>query len=363
VQTRMRELGVQDEHALQSYFVQRIAKYLSAHDRRLVGWDEILEGGLAPNATVMSWRGIDGAVAAASAGHDAVLSPAPTLYFDNRPLNTPRPPGRGPVVSIEDVYRFDPAPAALSEAQRAHILGVQANLWTEHVRTEDRAEYMMFPRAAAIAEVGWSPAARIDWQSFSARLPDQLARYRALGVGFAQAPERGAGLAGRRTSHELVSCSEKILLSLEDDAPLQGERAVFLLDIMNPCWIYRAADLSDVGAIAASVGQVPFNFQIGDDVKKIPLRKPQSPAGELEVRIDGCEGEKIATLPLAPAAKSYAVTELAPVPIAKRAGAHDLCFMFTQAAVDPLWVIDAVQLVGLADAAGGAHPATVAVNR
>ena len=81
------------------------------------------------------------------------------------------------------------ASAALTDAQRAHILGVQANLWTEHVRTEDRAEYMIFPRAAAIAEVGWSPSARIDFQSFSARLPDQLARYQSLGVGFARAPE------------------------------------------------------------------------------------------------------------------------------------------------------------------------------
>jgi hexosaminidase len=364
VQSRMRELGVKDEHALQSYFVQRMEKYLNSHGRRLIGWDEILEGGLAPNATVMSWRGIQGAVAAASAGHDAVLAAAPTLYLDNRPLNTPRPPGRGPVVSVEDVYRFDPAPAALTEEQRRHILGVQANLWTEHVRFEDRAEFMFFPRAAAIAEVGWSPAERIDWQSFSARLPDQLARYKALGVGFAQAPEPVAEQPGRRTSHQLESCSSpKILLSVEDDAPVQGERAVFLVDVMDPCWIYRGADLTEVSAIAASVGQVPFNYQIGEDVKKIPLRKPQSPAGELEVRIDGCEGEKIATLPLAPAAKNYAVTELPPAAIAKRTGQHDLCFMFTQAAVDPTWVIDSVQLVGLAPAQGGAHPATAAVDR
>jgi hexosaminidase len=362
VQSRMRELGVKDEHALQSYFVQRMAKYLSSHGRRLIGWDEILEGGLPPNASVMSWRGIEGAITAAASGHDAVLSPAPTLYLDNRPLDWPRP-GRGPVVSLENVYRFDPAPAALTEAQRAHILGVQANLWTEHVRTEDRAEYMIFPRAAALAEVGWSPAAKIDWQSFSARMTAQLERYQSLGIGFARMPEAVAERPGHRTSYELESCSQKILLSLEDDAPVQGDRAVFLVDIMNPCWIYRAAELSDVGAIAASVGQVPFNYQIGDDIKKIPLRKPQTPAGELEVRIDSCEGEKIATLPLAPAVKNYAVTELPAAAIAKHAGPHDLCFMFTQAAVDPLWVLDAVQLVGLADAAGGAHPATVAGNR
>ena len=115
---------------------------------------------------------------------------------------------------------------------------------------------------------------------------------------------------------------------------------------MNPCWIWRGADLSDVGAIAASVGQVPFNFQIGDEVQKIPLRKPQTAAGELEVRIDGCEGEKIATLPLAPAVKNYAVTELPAATIARRTGPHDLCFQFTQASVDPLWVLDAVRLTG-----------------
>jgi hypothetical protein len=291
-----------------------------------------------------------------------VLSPAPVLYLDNRPLDWARP-GRGPVISVEDVYRFDPAPAALTNTQRAHILGVQANLWTEHVRTEDRAESMIFPRAAAIAEVGWSPAARIDFQSFSARLPHQLARYESLGVGFARAPEATAVSPGSRTSHGLESCSKQILLSLEDDAPVRGDRAVFLVDIMNPCWIWRGADLSQVGAIAASVGQVPFNFQIGDDVKKIPLRKPQTSSGELEVHVDGCEGEKIATLPLAPAVKNYAVTRLPAATIAGHAGAHDLCFIFTQAAIDPLWVVDSVELTGLADAAGGDHPATVAANR
>jgi hexosaminidase len=175
-------------------------------------------------------------------------------------------------------------------------------------------------------------------------------------------PEAVAEQPGRRTSFQLESCSQKILLALEDDGPVQGERAVFLVDIMNPCWLYRDVDLSAVTGIAASVGQVPFNFQIGDDIKMFPLRKPQTPAGELEVRMDGCEGEKIATLPLAPAAKNNGVTALAPVAIAKRTGLHDLCFTFTQARIDPFWVIDAVQLVGLADAEGGAHPATAAAN-
>ncbi|MGH8189553.1 MAG: beta-N-acetylhexosaminidase, partial [Steroidobacteraceae bacterium] len=207
VQARMRELGVENEAALQSYFIKRIEKFLNGRGRRLIGWDEILEGGLAPNATVMSWRGLDGAIAAASAGHDAVLTPWPTLYFDNRPFDSAAPPGRGAVIGAQDVYRFDPAPAALNEAQRRHIIGVQANVWTEHIRTEERVEYMTFPRAAAIAEVGWSAANRIDWTSFSQRLPAQLARYAALGIGFARAPAKRPRRPGSRTSHELGLCS------------------------------------------------------------------------------------------------------------------------------------------------------------
>jgi hexosaminidase len=347
VQARMRELGVKDESAMQGYFVQRMEKYLNAHGRRLIGWDEILEGGIAPNATVMSWRGIEGAVSAAAAGHDTVLTPEPILYFDYRPLDT-ADPGRGKVIDVERVYRFDPMPAALNEAQRKHVLGVQANIWTEHIRTDERLEHQTFPRAAAIAEVGWSPTENIDWASFSARLPAQLARYRALGVQYASLPAPTASSGKRRNSHQLSLCSDNLVISLEDDAPVQGQRAVFMVDIMNPCWIYQQADLSQVSAIAAAVGQLPFNFQIGDDVKKIPLRKPHSSAGELEVRLDSCDGEKIATLPLAPAAANYAVTQLPSAAIEAREGQHDLCFTFTQARVDPTWVIDTVELVGQA---------------
>jgi hexosaminidase len=345
VQARMRELGAKDEHEMQSYIVKRMEKFLSGKGRRLIGWDEILEGGLAPNATVMSWRGIDGAVAAASAGHDTVLSPWPTLYFDNRPFDVPSPPGRGRVVSIEDVYAFDPAPAALNEEQRKHILGVQANIWVEHIRTTDRVEFMAFPRAAAIAEIGWSPVK--DWAGFSARLPALLDRYKLLDVRFAEAPPTRQLDPFRRTSHELALCSNKIPLSLEDDAPVDaqgGERAIFLVDILDPCWLFKDADLAKVGSLVAAVGQVPFNFQIGDDVKAIPLRKPATAAGELEVRIDDCKGERIAVLPLAPAVGNFAVTTLPPAQITPREGKHDLCFMFTQKGVDPTWVIDSIQL-------------------
>jgi hexosaminidase len=169
VQARMRELGVATEEALQGYFTQRMGKYLEAHGRRLIGWDEILEGGVPAGAAVMSWRGEDGAIAAAASGHDAVLSPAPTLYLDFRQATGPgEPPGRGEVVSLERVYRFDPLPGPLAAAA-GHVLGVQANLWTEHVRTEEWAAYMTWPRAAALAEIGWSPAGQRDFADFERR--------------------------------------------------------------------------------------------------------------------------------------------------------------------------------------------------
>jgi hexosaminidase len=350
VQARMRELGIKDEHGLQSYFITRIEKFLSGKGRRLIGWDEILEGGLAPNATVMSWRGIDGAVAAATAGHDAVLSPWPTLYFDNRPVDVPVP-GRGRIVSVEEVYGFDPMPAALKQSQRKHILGVQANIWSEYMRVPDRVEFMTFPRAAAVAEIAWSPAENKSWTGFAERLPAQLERYKALGIRYAEAPSTQPLQANRRTSHELSLCSDKIPLSLEDDAPVYGERATFLVDIMQPCWIFKQADLSAVAGIVASVGQVPFNFQIGAALKEIKLQKPATAAGELEVRLDGCGGERIAVLPLAAAVGNYAVTKLPPATIQPRMGKHDLCFTFTQKSVDPMWVLHSVEL----SSAGGAQ--------
>lgn len=342
VQARMRELGAKDEHELQSYFVKRMETFLGGKGRRLIGWDEILEGGLAPNATVMSWRGIDGAVAAASSGHDTVLSPQPTLYFDRRPFDTPTSPGRVEISTVENVYAFDPVPAAISEEQRKHILGVQANIWTEHIRTPERVEFMAFPRAAAIAEVGWSPTK--DWSGFSERLLAQIERYRVLDVRFAEAPLPRPVDPFRRISHEMALCSDKIPLSLEDDAPITGQRAVFKVDIMDPCWLFKGADLSKTNVLVASVGQVPFNFQIGAAVKQIPLHAPATPAGELEVRVDDCKGERIAVLPLAPAVGSFAVTTLPAASIKPREGLHDLCLTFTRNSIDPIWVIDSIEL-------------------
>ena len=186
VQAHARQLGIRDSEALQAYFTQRIGRYLAMHGRRIIGWDEILQPGLEKGAVVMSWHGVSGAHTAAVAGNDAILAPWPTLYFDNRQSAIPtEPPGRLRVVSLEDVYRFDPHDATLSDIQRHHVLGVQANLWTEHMQTEERVQWMALPRAAALAEVGWSAAERRRWPDFLERLVPMFARYRAFGLNYA----------------------------------------------------------------------------------------------------------------------------------------------------------------------------------
>ena len=186
VQAQMHALGIKDEEHLQSWFVDRLGQYLARHGRKLIGWDEILEGGLPPSASVMSWRGETGAIAAAGQGHDVVLSPGPTLYFDN--LQSGRgdePPGRLAVQPLAAVYAYDPLPSSLPADQMAHVLGAQANVWTEHIVTPAEVEHALFPRLDALAEITWSPKDRRDWRGFLARLDPQMARYRRQGVAVA----------------------------------------------------------------------------------------------------------------------------------------------------------------------------------
>ena len=145
-------------------------------------------------------------------------------------------------------------------------------------------------------------------------------------------------------SQDLASCTDRLVLNLEDDAPPHGPRAVFLIDIMNPCWIFPALDLSRPLTLTAAVGQVPFNFQIGKDIEAIHLDTPHSAAGELEVRIDRCDGAPAVLLPLAGAADNDAVTLLPAVPLPRLAGIHHLCLRFAQHGLDPLWALDSVQV-------------------
>ncbi|MFE8016114.1 beta-N-acetylhexosaminidase [Streptomyces antibioticus] len=188
VQARIAELGLADEDALQSWFVRHFDTWLSARGRRLIGWDEILEGGLADGAAVSSWRGYAGGTAAARAGHDVVMCPEQHVYLDHRQDGGPdEPVPIGWVRTLEDVYRFEPVPPELTPAQAAHVIGTQANVWTEAMEDAARVDYQVFPRLAAFAEVAWSalpaPAER-DFADFERRTVAHYARLDALGVAY-----------------------------------------------------------------------------------------------------------------------------------------------------------------------------------
>ncbi|WEN15676.1 family 20 glycosylhydrolase [Rhodanobacter sp. AS-Z3] len=230
VQAKMRALGMTSEDALQGWFIDRIGQYLDQHGRKLIGWDEILEGDHLPaDATVMSWRGTDGAIKAAMLGHDVVLSPAPGLYFDNVQGGlADEYAGRLGVQSLKEVYGFQAVPGVLSSSQAAHVLGLQANIWTEHIPTAAHVEHAAFPRVAALSEVAWSPAARINWSSFLARLPAQFERYRAQHIKVADSAyavdidaDRNLALATGKTTVTLANQVgvEAIHYTLDGSAP------------------------------------------------------------------------------------------------------------------------------------------------
>ncbi|MGW9449915.1 beta-N-acetylhexosaminidase [Streptomyces sp. NPDC055632] len=187
-QARIRELGLADEDELQSWFVRHFDHWLAARGRRLIGWDEILEGGLAEGAAVSSWRGYGGGIAAAEAGHDVVMCPEQHVYLDHRQApGEDEPMPIGYVRTLEDVYRFEPVPPGLSPEAAAHILGTQANVWTEVMENRSRVDYQVFPRLAAFAEVAWSalpaPEAR-DYTGFERRMDTHYRRLDALGVDY-----------------------------------------------------------------------------------------------------------------------------------------------------------------------------------
>ncbi len=419
IQAQMKALGIKDETALQAAFMHRIGEHLTKRGRKLIGWDEILEGNqVPPDATITSWRGTEGAITAAKAGHDAVLSPSPTLYFDNRQgFTDSEPPGRGNLIDLKTVYAFEPMPAEVPAAQQHHILGVQANLWAEHIRTEERSAWATFPRASAVAEIGWSARATRDYGDFVNRLIPQLDRMRPLGLrpassafavtpAYAYAPGNdgatvtlanqsalemrytvdgspvtarspvyrgpvtvkfgsrlnaaafhgGRALPGalaetvtaqrmRWGSDEMLeTCTKRVVLALEDDYPATGKRAVFVTDLFNPCWLWEKAPVGNAKQIAITVGQIPFNFQVGKDIESIKFAPPATPEGEFEVRAGTCEGPRVAMLPLAPAVGNPGLTRLVAT-LWPRAGNETLCIRYTAKGVEPIWAIDAVELI------------------
>lgn len=187
-QKRMKDNKLANEHELQSYFIQRIEKYLNAKGKKIIGWDEILEGGLAPNATVMSWRGEKGGIEAAKQHHNVIMTPGTHCYFDKYQVDkqdyTKEPLAIGGFISVEKVYGYDPTPDALSSEEKKYVLGAQGNVWTEYMDTTNYVEYMVLPRMSALSEVVWTPKENKNWNDFKFRLNTMKVRYDALGVNY-----------------------------------------------------------------------------------------------------------------------------------------------------------------------------------
>ncbi len=184
--TLMQNEGLKDAHELQSYFIQRIEKYVNSKGRQIIGWDEILEGGLAPNATVMSWRGMEGGIAAAKLEHDVIMTPGPPLYFDHYQSDPEfEPIAIGGYAPVEKVYQFDPMPEGLSPEQQKHILGGQANIWTEYIETSSHLEYMAFPRVIALSEALWTPLKNKNYKNFAYRLIEHFRILDNMNVNYA----------------------------------------------------------------------------------------------------------------------------------------------------------------------------------
>lgn len=186
-QARIKAEHLKDENELQSYFIQRMEKFLISKKRKMIGWDEILEGGLAPEATVMSWRGEAGGIEAAKMGHDVIMTPGSPCYFDHYQGDPETEPlAIGGFNTLKKVYSYEPIPAELNAEQAKHVLGSQANLWTEYVSTYEQAEYMILPRILALGEVLWSPKEQRNWQNFTERLQPHLVGFEQRGLHYSK---------------------------------------------------------------------------------------------------------------------------------------------------------------------------------
>ncbi len=223
-QARIKSEGLAGEEALQSYFIQRIEKFLNAKGKRLIGWDEILEGGLAPNAAVMSWRGVAGGIEAARSGHDVVMSPYSHCYFDYYQGEFDEPKAIGGFTPIDKVYSYEPVPPGLTEEEARHILGAQANVWTEYIPDFQQVEYMLLPRLLALSEVVWTKKELRNFDDFSMRIIPHYDRLAACGVNFRLPPPAGVG--GRRVAFGPVT--------INIDPPYPGAIVRYTLDGPEP---------------------------------------------------------------------------------------------------------------------------------
>ncbi|MCJ8165717.1 glycoside hydrolase family 20 protein [Pontibacter sp. E15-1] len=266
-QKRIADEGLHDEHELQSYFIQRMEKFLNAKGRTIIGWDEILEGGLAPNAYVMSWRGTEGGIAAAKQHHYVVMTPGSHVYFDHyQGEPSLEPTAIGGHTTLEKVYAFEPTPAVLSAEEKKYILGAQANVWTEYIPTEDQVEYMIMPRISALSEVLWTPAARKDWNDFQTRMQQQYKRFDHMGVNYARStfnvkqqiavdPSQAAATVTLATD----ATGPQIFYTLDDSEPTTASLAYSQPFELKKSAVIKAASFDEKGKQLGKVSAKELN--------------------------------------------------------------------------------------------------------
>jgi len=266
-QDRIAREGLKDEQELQSYFIRRIEKFIISKGRKLIGWDEILEGGLAPEATVMSWRGVEGGIEAARQRHEVIMTPTSYCYFDYYQADPQfQPKATGAPLTLKKVYSFEPTPEELTPEQQKFILGAQGNVWTEFIPSIAQAEYMAIPRMIALSEVVWSPKKERNWNDFRRRMNEQFMRLDALRVNYCQ----GSFKVNVTTFFDSNTHKMKVVLSSEQpDIPI-----LYTLDGNDPtpastvysepfevsgnCYI--KAGLFVEGKLKEKFSEVPFIF-------------------------------------------------------------------------------------------------------
>ena len=298
-QARMKAEGLKDEKELQSYFIKRIEKFIVSKNRKMIGWDEILEGGLAPEATVMSWRGVEGGIAAARQGHDAIMTPTSHCYFDYYQADPAfEPKAIGGFVTLKKVYSYEPTPGELTAEEAKHILGAQGNLWAEFIPTPDHAEYMAMPRMIALSEVVWSPKMSRNWNDFRTRLASQFTRLSYMKVNYS----KGSFRAEVNTEFDKKSNAVKVTIGSEQvDVPIRytldgNDVKPSSAEYTGPFEIKSngviTAGLFVDGKLKEKATEMPFIFHhaIGKPVKYLTNYSERYPAAGNIALTDGLRG-------------------------------------------------------------------------
>ena len=297
-QSRMKSEGLKDEKELQSYFIKRVEKFLVSKGRKVIGWDEILEGGLAPEATVMSWRGIEGGIAAARLGHNVIMTPGGYCYFDHyQGDQKTEPKAIGGYTTLKKVYSYEPAPGELTKDQLKYILGAQGNLWTEYIPTPEHAEYMAVPRMIALAEVVWTPKNLRNWTDFRQRINTEFKRLDFMHVNYCKGSDKIEIVTRFDHKDHMLKCW------LENEQP--GMPVVYTLDGDDPTVkssvysgpfeikknVYIKAGMLEDGKVGTLTERtLIYHSAIGKKVKYLEHYSYRYTGGGDEALVDGLRG-------------------------------------------------------------------------